>query len=113
MKKYFSEGDCWGDVVNKEIDVGYLVLKQLDFLKYEPFGDRILDYVHSLRPSKINVYQSNDPVSCDFFLWRVHIYLTDEKKIDCIEQEVEVGLRTADNGFCLEHEIPKKKECGR
>lgn len=86
---------------------GYTVIKVLEFLKGEPFGDRVLDYLAALRPSKVEIIDHDSWVTCDAVTWRVRVFLTEDRKVDHTEQEVEVELRTADHGYGLDHRIPK------
>ena len=85
---------------------GYDVVEVLEFLKGEPFDLRALDYIHSTRPSTIRVTKGR--ITCDSHIWRVTVYIDESNIITKVEQEVEVGLRTADNGHGLRHRIPKR-----
>jgi hypothetical protein len=87
--------------------IGYTVLPVLEFLTGEPWDDRILDFIHAVRPSTIRIALPRDLLTCDAVPWRVTVMLDQNNYVKRIEQEVEVGLRTADNGHCLMHKIPK------
>lgn len=87
--------------------VGYTAIPVLEFLNGEPWDDRILDFIHALRPSDVRIAMENEAVTSDARVWRVTVYLDNASNVKKIEQEVEVGLRTADNGHCLINKIPK------
>jgi len=91
---------------NRPERIGYTVVPCLEFLNGEPWGDRILDYIHALRPSDVRIVQHNGIMNCDAVPWRVSVLLDEHNNVKRIEQEVEVGLRTADNGHCLDHKSP-------
>lgn len=108
-----SEPDCYyaynGCKYRKPESWGYTSLEVLPFLKGEPFDLRALDYIHSLRPSTIRVSKTGE-ICCDSHAWRVTVYLDEDRLIRKIQQEVNVGCRTADHGHGLEHRIPKGTE---
>lgn len=87
---------------------GYNTIAVLTFLWGEPWDDRALDFIHALRPSSIRVGTPSRCMTCDMTMWRVTVMVDETKTtIKKIEQEVEVGLRTADNAHCLDHKIPR------
>ena len=79
---------------------GYTIVPVLHYLKGKPWDDMAMNYVHSLRPSYIRT--STGKIDADSKPWRVTVFLKeDEKTIDYIEQEVEVGLKGCKNGMDL------------
>lgn len=89
------------------MNIGYTVIPVLEFLNGEPYDDRALDFIHALRPSAIRSAGPNEMLTCDGCPWRVTVLLDERGAIKKMEQEVEVGLRTADNGHCLSNKIQK------
>jgi len=90
---------------------GYTVLEVLEFLKDQPLDDMALDFIHSLRPSGIRITEGY--VTCDARLWRVTVYIEYDMIIPMIkkiEQEVEIGLRTAGNGHELGNNFRRRNE---
>lgn len=70
---------------------GFLLLEVLSFLNGETWNEIALGYVHSLRPSHIRVVRGGTQM--DAQTWRVTVHLNkDDKTIDRITQEVQVGL---------------------
>lgn len=86
---------------------GYCAIPVLEFLKGDMWDDRVLDFIHALRPSSIRVVPYRALQTDDASLWRVTVNLTDDNFVRRIEQEVEVGLRTADNGHGLINKLPR------
>jgi len=82
--------------------IGYSCIGVLDFLNGQPLNELALDYIHALRPTGIRITEGE--VKCDAMTWRVTVYVhksNGEFIIRRIEQEVEVGLRTAETGHHL------------
>lgn len=92
--------------------IGYAAVPVLEFLNQEPWGDRILDFAHSLRPSEIRIVPHGQLQTDTFKMWRVTVKLTKDNLVQSIKQEVEVGLRTADHGHGLLHKIPRGTQRG-
>lgn len=69
---------------------GYCVVRALEFLKGEIWGDMALNFVHALRPSEIRVTGGGG--TCDARPWRVTVAVDERMRIKYIEQEVNVGL---------------------
>lgn len=90
--------------------IGFLSVDVLPFLIGKAWNDRALDWVHSLRPSCIRVVRYNEAEKCDARNWRVTVRLDAGGKIESIEQEVEVGCRTADNGGDLREQLEAAHE---
>jgi len=86
---------------------GYCSIPVLEFLQGDCWDDRVLDFIHALRPSTIRVVPYQALQNDDARIWRVTVNLTKANLIGRIMQEVEVGLRTADNGHGLLHGLPR------
>lgn len=89
------------------MNVGWTVIPVLEFLNGEPWGDRILDFLRAVRPQGIRLVRPGEAIHLNEVTWRVTVYLDESDNIREIEQEVQVELRTADNGHCLLKKIPK------
>ncbi len=70
---------------------GYLSLEVLPVLNGRPWDGVALGYVHSLRPTHVRVVDDGI-IQLDSQTWRVTVYVDKDGFIECIEQEVEVGL---------------------
>ena len=94
----------------EESSAGYLTIPVLEFLWGEPWNNLALDFVHTLRPSSVRV-SNTGWWSVDSRCWRVTVALKrDNKTIERIEQEVEVGLHSAKNGHNLSCQLKEQKQ---
>lgn len=88
LRYYGSQGSA----VKWPSSRGYTVLEVLPQLKGMPFNNLALAYIVTLHPSKIRA--TYDAVTCDACADRVTVYLTEDKKIEKIHQEVAIGYGT-------------------
>jgi hypothetical protein len=73
----------------EHVEQCYVVLPVLPFLVGKPWNNNALNYVYTLRPSLIQVVSSSSYCTCDYFPWRVWVFLEgDDRTIRKIEQEV-------------------------
>lgn len=82
---------------------GYTIIKVLEFLEGRKLSEQVLDFIHALRPSCIRITEGY--TTCDAMLWRVTIYVDKDDIVRSIQQEVEVGLRSAKNGHELSQSL--------
>jgi len=79
---------------------GYAVVEVLNFLKGRRLDNIALNYIHSVRPSRIRIVPMNGGITCDAITWRVTVYTAKPNSLEIdnetplikrIEQEVQVG----------------------
>jgi hypothetical protein len=70
-------------------EISWSTIEPLKFLYGKVWGQPILNYIHSLRPSCIRVTKGG--VKLDSKTWRVTVVLNDDDTVREIYQEVEVG----------------------
>jgi hypothetical protein len=71
---------------------GYTVIRDLlPFIKGREYDDVSKSYVSSLRPSKVDIIDSQKIETGDFWSWRVRVYVKDGLITD-IAQEVEFEI---------------------
>lgn len=75
---------------------GYTVLHVLQELWGTPWNAAAANFLQCLRPSSVRV--TTGEVTLDASTWRVTVFLTEDNRIQRIEQEVEVGLVGFRNG---------------
>lgn len=81
---------------------GYTNIQVLPELTGKPWCAITQSYMHGLRPSNVRVVQQHGEIKSNAILWRVTVYLTDNERIERIEQEVEVELPdSVENGYRL------------
>ena len=69
---------------------GFTVIEPLTFLHGKEWNDVALGFIHALRPSSLRVVKKGCVLnSC---CWRVTVWLTEDNRINRIDQEVSVGL---------------------
>jgi len=92
---------------------GYNSISVLEFLRGQPWDNLVLNYLSALRPSCARVIKHNGWETADSVNWRVTIYLReDNRTVQRIEQEVEVGLRGARHGHGLQLALNEKRNGG-
>lgn len=69
---------------------GWCVLPVLHFLWGRPWDDAAKNCLRSLRPSSVRT--SRGEIKSDARCWRVTVYLTEDDRVERIDQEVEVEL---------------------
>ncbi|HYE57390.1 MAG TPA: hypothetical protein VD948_02745 [Rhodothermales bacterium] len=84
---------------------GFAVIPVLEFLRGKPWDDLAANMLAALRPSFVRVANVRSAVTCDAIGWRVTVWIReDDKTIDRIDQEVEVGLEgELPGGRVLQH----------
>lgn len=102
-----------GSEVDKLRNKVWTSLRQLEFLSGQPWNNLALNYIMALRPSKIRVIKHGGMITCDALTWRVTVVLKeDNRTIDYIEQECEVGSIGANCGQDLQLKL-KQQQTGK
>ena len=92
---YYKGGN--GKSFKKPSSWGSTSIEILPFLKGLPFNNLIIAYVQGMHPSNIRV--THGTICCDSMNDRITIYLTEDNKVDRIDQEITVGYST---GFTVD-----------
>lgn len=87
------QGQPWPDKFHTFSRYGFCCVEVLHFLNGKPWDDVALAFVESLRPTHLRVISPGKGTQIDAQTWRVTVYLNDDDKtIEKIKQEVQVGL---------------------
>lgn len=112
-EKYLDDqcGGGWGIEWPPPEIQGFEAIRVLEFLNGQPWNEIALAYIHSLRPRRVRVIEHGKGAKADFQTWRVTVWLKPGNKlIDCIQQEVVVGLpEGVENGSHLRSALCKQK----
>lgn len=82
---------------------GYTLIDVLPFLWGKKLDETTLNFIHALRPSSLRITRGE--VTCDAMTWRVTVIVDEDDIVEKIEQEVEVGLRSEENGMTLSSKV--------
>jgi len=80
--------------------ISWTSIEVLGFLKGRKCDQVVMNYIHSLRPSKVRFVKGSTKL--DHHVWRVTVHLDENNFVQEIKQEIEVGVDGFEDAYDME-----------